>query len=110
MLFRIETDLHISDLLKLTNDVASRMSQFKVATSYVVVPCREKETGEKYDDKLYFIEIPTLDKLMEIINNMNDFTFTITPGIESPLNEWDFELVMGEEEERLYRYPILWIN
>ena len=95
MLFRIETDLHISDLLKLIN---------------VVVPCREKETGERYDDKLYFIEIPTLDKLMEIINNMNDFTFTITPGIESPLNEWDFELVMGEEEERLYRYPILWIN
>ena len=99
MLFRIETDLHISDLLKLTNE-----------TSYVVVPCREKETGERYDDKLYFIEIPTLDKLMEIINNMNDFTFTITPGIESPLDEWDFELVMGEEEEYLYRYPILWIN
>ena len=91
-------------------DVASRMSQFKVATSYVVVPCREKETGERYDDKLYFIEIPTLDKLMEIINNMNDFTFTITPGIESPLNEWDFEPVMGDEEEYLYRYPILWIN
>ena len=101
MLFRIETDLHISDLLKLTN---------KMATRYVVVPCREKETGERYDDKLYFVEIPTLDKLMEIINNMNDFTFTITPGIESPLNEWDFELVMGEEEEYLYRYPILWIN
>ena len=78
MLFRIETDLHISDLLKLTN---------------VVVPCKEKETGERYDDKLYFIEIPTLDKLMEIINNMKDFTFTITPGIESPLNEWDFEQI-----------------
>ena len=91
-------------------EVVSRMSQFKVATSYAVVSCREKETGERYDDKLYFIEIPTLDKLMEIINNMKDFTFTITPGIESPLNEWDFELVMGEEEERLYRYPILWIN
>ena len=90
--------------------VASRMSQFKVATSCAVVSCREKETGERYDDKLYFIEIPTLDKLMEIINNMNDFTFTITPGIESPLNEWDFELVMGEKDERLYRYPILWIN
>ena len=91
-------------------DAASRMSQFKVATSYVVVPCREKETGERYDDRLYFIEIPTLDKLMEIINNMKDFTFTITPGIESPLDEWDFELVMGEEEEYLYRYPMLWIN
>lgn len=93
-----------------SKDIASRMSQFKVATSYAVVSCREKETGERYDDKLYFVEIPTLDKLMEIINNMNDFTFTITPGIESPLNEWDFEPVMGEEEERLYRYPILWIN
>ena len=93
-----------------SKEVVSRMSQFKVATSYVVVPCREKETGERYDDKLYFIEIPTLDKLMEIINNMKDFTFTITPGIESPLSEWDFELVMGEEEEYLYRYPILWIN
>ena len=93
-----------------SKEVVSRMSQFKVATSYAVVSCREKETGEKYDDKMYFIEIPTLDKLMEIINNMNDFTFTITPGIESPLNEWDFELVMGEEEEYLYRYPILWIN
>ena len=93
-----------------SKDVVSRMSQFKVATSYAVVSCREKETGERYDDRLYFIEIPTLDKLMEIINNMKDFTFTITPGIESPLNEWDFELVMGEEEERLYRYPILWIN
>ena len=93
-----------------SKDVASRMSQVKVATSYAVVSCREKETGERHDDKLYFIEIPTLDKLMEIINNMNDFTFTITPGIKSPLNEWDFEPVMGEEEERLYRYPILWIN
>lgn len=100
----------ISEIDTSSKDVASRMSQFKVATSYAVVSCREKETGEKYDDKLYFVEIPTLDKLMEIINNMNDFTFTITPGIESPLNEWDFELVMGEEEERLYRYPILWIN
>ena len=77
-------------------DAASRMSQFKVATSYAVVSCRDKETGERYDDKLYFIEIPTLDKLMEIINNIKDFTFTITPGIESPLNEWDFEPVMGE--------------
>ena len=92
-----------------SKEVVSRMSQFKVATSCAVVSCREKETGERYDDKLYFIEIPTLDKLMEIINNMNDFTFTITPGIESPLNEWDFELVMSEEEY-LYRYPILWIN
>ena len=93
-----------------SKDVASRMSQFKVATSYAVVSCREKETGERYDDRLYFVEIPTLDKLMEIINNMKDFTFTITPGIESPLSEWDFELVMGDEDERLYRYPILWIN
>ena len=93
-----------------SKDAASRMSQFKVATSCAVVSCREKETGERYDDKLYFIQSPTLDKLMEIINNMNDFAFTITPGIESPLNEWDFELVMGEEEEYLYRYPILWIN
>ena len=93
-----------------SKDVASRMSQFKVATSYAVVSCREKETGERYDDRLYFVEIPTLDKLMEIINNMKDCTFTITPGIESPLNEWDFEPVMGEKEERLYRYPILWIN
>lgn len=100
----------ISEMDTSSKDVASRMSQFKVATSYVAVPCREKETGERYDDKLYFVEIPTLDKLMEIINNMNDFTFTITPGIESPLNEWDFELVMGEEDEHLYRYPILWIN
>ena len=93
-----------------SKDVGSRMSQFKVATSYAVIKKKKKETGERYDDKLYFIEIPTLDKLMEIINNMNDFTFTITPGIESPLNEWDFEPVMGEEDERLYRYPILWIN
>ena len=90
-----------------SKDAASRMSQFKVATSYAVVSCREKETGERYDDKLYFVEIPTLDKLMEIINNMNDFTFTITPGIESPLNEWDFELARGEEEAYLYRYPIV---
>ena len=93
-----------------SKDVVSRMSQFKVATSYAVVSCKEKETGERYDDRLYFVEIPTLDKLMEIINNMKDCTFTITPGIESPLNEWDFEPVMGEEDERLYRYPILWIN
>lgn len=100
----------ISEMDTSSKDVASRMSQFKVATSCAVVSCREKETGERYDDKLYFVEIPTLDKLMEIINNMNDFTFTITPGIESPLNEWDFEPVKGDEEEYLYRYPILWIN
>ena len=100
----------ISEIDASSKDVASRMSQFKVATSYAVVSCREKETGERYDDKLYFVEIPTLDKLMEIINNMKDFTFTITPGMESPLNEWDFEPVMGDKEEYLYRYPILWIN
>ena len=29
-----------------SKEVASRMSQFKVATSYAVVSCREKETGE----------------------------------------------------------------
>ncbi len=101
----------ISERYEFTSkDIAFRMSQYKVAASYVVVPCEDKETGERYKDKMYFVEIPTLDKLMEIINNMDDFTFTITPGMKEPMNEWNFTLTMGDEEEYLYRYPILWVN
>lgn len=101
----------ISERYEFTSkDIAFRMSQYKVAASYVVVPCEDKETGERYKDKMYFVEIPTLDKLMEIIDNMDDFSFTITPGMKEPMDEWDFTLTMGDEEEYLYRYPILWIN
>jgi len=101
----------ISERYEFTSkNIAFRISQHKVATSCAVVLCEDKETGERYKDKMYFVEIPTLDKLMEIINNMDDFTFTITPGMKEPMDEWGFTLTMGDREEYFYRYPILWVN
>ena len=93
-----------------SKDAAFRINQYKVAISYAVVPCENKETGEVYRDKMYFAEITTIEKLMKIIDGINDFSFTITPGLKEPMSEWDFELIMDDEEEYLYRYPILWIH
>lgn len=91
-------------------DIAYRMADYKVAISTATVPCKDKESGEVFRDEMWFVEIPTLDKLMEFINDMDDFSFTITPGLKAPMDEWDFTFVMSDEEEYLYRYPILWIN
>ena len=93
-----------------SKDIAYRMADYKVAISTATISCRDKETGEYYKDEMWFVEILTIDKLMELIESMKDFGFTITCGIELPIDEWGFELVMGDEEEYLYRYPILWIN
>ena len=91
-------------------NAAYRMAEHHVSISAATVPCKNKETGECYKDEMWFVEIPSLDKLMEIIEGMNDFSFTITPGMKEPMDEWGFELVMGNEEEYLYRYPILWLS
>ena len=93
-----------------SKDVAYRMADYKVAISTATVSCRDKETGEYYKDEMWFVEIPTIDKLNKLIESMRDFEFTISLGIEAPIDEWGFEPVMGDEAEYLYRYPILWIN
>ena len=88
-------------------DAAYRMAEHHVSISTATVPCKDDKTGEYYKDEMWFVEIPSLDKLMEIIEKMDDFDFNIIPTRHDPMDDWGFTLVLGDEEEYLYRYPIL---
>lgn len=93
-----------------TKDAAYQMAQYGVGISTATIPCKDNETGEYYKDEMWFVEISTLDKLMEIIEKMDDFDFNIIPTRHDPMDDWGFTLVLGDEEEYLYRYPILWLS
>lgn len=91
-------------------EAAYRMAKLGRAISTATVRCIDDETGKIYKDEMWFLEIHTLEELMEVIDNMRDFDFSIIPGRDDPMDTWGFTLQLGDEEEYLYRYPILWLS
>ena len=73
MLFRIETDLHISDLLKLTNDVTCDILIYPHTFKYLFNGSTMKtEHG-------YFVELSGLGQLIAFAERMSELTVSIRP-------------------------------
>ena len=73
MLFRIETDLHISDLLKLTNDVTCDILIYPHTFKYLFNGIETKtEHG-------YFVELSGLGQLIAFAERMSELTVSIRP-------------------------------
>ena len=73
MLFRIETDLHISDLLKLTNDVTCDILIYPHTFKYLL-----NDTVAKTEHG-YFVELSGLGQLIAFAERMSEFTVSIRP-------------------------------
>ena len=73
MLFRIETDLHISDLLKLTNDVTCDILIYPHTFKYLF---NGTETKTAHG---YFVELSGLGQLIAFAERMSEFTVSIRP-------------------------------
>lgn len=73
MLFKIETDLHISDLLKLTNDVTCDILIYPHTFKYLLNGTVTKtELG-------YFVELSGLGQLIAFAERMSELTVSIRP-------------------------------
>lgn len=73
MLFRIETDLHISDLLKSTNDVTCDILIYPHTFKYLFNGTETKiERG-------YFVELSGLGQLVAFAERMSGLTVSIRP-------------------------------
>ena len=73
MLFRIETDLHISNLLKLTNDVTYDILIYPHTFKYL---CNGTETKTEHG---YFVELSGLGQLIAFAERMSGLTVSIRP-------------------------------
>ena len=73
MLFRIETDLHISNLLKLTNDVTYDILIYPHTFKYL---CNGTETKTEHG---YFVELDEISQLVAFAECMSGFTVSIRP-------------------------------
>ena len=73
MLFRIETDLHISDLLKLTNDVTCDILIYPHTLKYLF------NGGAMKTEHGYFVELSGLGQLIAFAERMSEFTVSIRP-------------------------------
>ena len=73
MLFRIETDLHIGDLLKLTNDVTCAILIYPHTFKYLF---NGTETKTEHG---YFVELSGLGQLIAFAERMSEFTVSIRP-------------------------------
>ena len=73
MLFRIETDLHIGDLLKLTNDVTCAILIYPHTFKYLF---NGTETKTEHG---YFVELSGLGQLIAFAERMSEFTVLIRP-------------------------------
>ena len=73
MLFRIETDLHISDLLKLTNDVTCDILIYPHTFKYLF---NGTETKTEHG---YFVELSGLGQLIAFAERMSELTVSIRP-------------------------------
>ena len=73
MLFRIETDLHISDLLKLTNDVTCDILIYPHTLKYL---CNGAETKTEHG---YFVELDGISQLVAFAECMSGLTVLIRP-------------------------------
>lgn len=73
MLFRIETDLHISNLLKLTNDVTYDILIYPHTFKYL---CNGTETKTEHG---YFVELDEISQLVAFAECISGFTVSIHP-------------------------------
>ena len=73
MLFRIETDLHISNLLKLTNDVTYDILIYPHTFKYL---CNGTETKTEHG---YFVELDEISQLVAFAECISGFTVSIRP-------------------------------
>lgn len=73
MLFRIETDLHISNLLKLTNDVTYDILIYPHTFKYL---CNGTKTKTEHG---YFVELDEISQLVAFAECISGFTVSIRP-------------------------------
>lgn len=73
MLFRIETNLHISNLLKLTNDVTYDILIYPHTFKYL---CNGTETKTEHG---YFVELDEISQLVAFAECISGFTVSIRP-------------------------------
>ena len=73
MLFRIETDLHISNLLKLINDVTYDILIYPHTFKYL---CNGTETKTEHG---YFVELDEISQLVAFAECISGFTVSIRP-------------------------------
>ena len=73
MLFRIETDLHISNLLKLTNDVTCDILIYPHTFKYL---CNGAEAKTEHG---YFVELDEISQLVVFAECISGFTVSIRP-------------------------------
>ena len=73
MLFRIETDLHISDLLKLTNDLTCDILIYPHTLKYLF------NGGAMKTEHGYFVELSGLGQLIAFAERMSELMVSIRP-------------------------------
>ena len=93
MLFRIETDLHISNLLKLTNDVTYDILIYPHTFKYL---CNGTETKTEHG---YFVELDEISQLVAFAERMSGLTVSIRPTDMHRVISFDCD---ATEEEYAY--------
>ena len=93
MLFRIETDLHISNLLKLTNDVTYDILIYPHTFKYL---CNGTETKTEHG---YFVELDEISQLVAFAECISGFTVSIHPTDTHRVINFDCDVT---EEEYAY--------
>ena len=93
MLFRIETDLHISNLLKLTNDVTYDILIYPHTFKYL---CNGTETKTEHG---YFVELDEISQLVAFAECKSGLTVSIRPTDMHRVMNVDCD---ATEEEYIY--------
>lgn len=97
MLFKIETDLHISDLLKLTNDVTCDILIYPHTFKYLFNGTEPKtEHG-------YFVELSEIGQLVAFAERMSGLTVSIRPTD----THWAMSVDCNVKEEECAYAPTL---
>ena len=97
MLFRIETDLYISDLLKLTNDVTCNILIYPHTFKYLF---NGTETKTEHG---YFVELSEISQLVAFAERMSGLTVSIRP----PDIHWIMAVKCDVTEEEYIYAPTL---
>ena len=100
MLFRIETDLHISDLLKLTNDVTCDILIYPHTLKYLF------NDGAMKTEHGYFVELSGLGQLIAFAERMSELTVSIRPTD----THWAMNVDCDATEEEYIYAPTLVIR
>ena len=96
MLFRIKTDLHISDLLKLTNDVTYDILIYPHTLKYLF------NGGVMKTEHGYFVELDEISQLVVFAECMSGLTVSIRPTDMHPVVSFDCFDCDATEEEYAY--------